>query len=243
VSVVLTGHHLADRAGLIGCELGRHCPRTTAPVPESAHLIQPTPSVIARGREAKDSQGDSQRDGPLGPSDYRQDGSLGLAGWYAQGVQPVTRETNQNEQQSHDGKQDLHATFEPQDLGSKLLLVPSEQVRCDDRSSPTPQPTHSRRAWDTELHRHVWILLVADEVSNPVVVGAASGAVRHPMRMTRTNSRHNSTTVCRTKQKSPRISAALQLHTPESRMLWHIALLRATTFHDGLKFRESATTG
>lgn len=59
-------------------------------------------------------------------------------------------------------------------------FVLAEELRCDDGSGPTPNPTCRRGAGDSQLGEENRVTLLAHEVTQTMVVGSAAGAVHRP---------------------------------------------------------------
>ena len=61
----------------------------------------------------------------------------------------------------------------------KLGTIHGEDIGGDDEPRAAPNPADRRGAWNPEESKEARVVLLADEVAHPVVVGAAAGGGRH----------------------------------------------------------------
>ena len=161
--------HLVHGADLHGRHLARRGARTAGAVFKRAILLPLRPRVVARRRQADEAENDRELDAGLGVIDRAQQLGLAVTGWDTVAVQSHPRDTEDAEQQAHDGQQHANAILKPDDLGNV-------------RHSP-PYPTPCRRTRHSQTLGDARVPGVVGEFTQAMVVRASAGVFRHAGRM------------------------------------------------------------
>jgi len=105
---------------------------------------------------------------------------LGLARRHPLRVETQAKQSDDGEQQPHDPEQMLDTALKLQHSCTQCLFVLAEKLRRHNRSGATSNPTCRRGAGDPQLGHESGVALLANELTQAMVVGSAAGAVHRP---------------------------------------------------------------
>ena len=175
--------HLVHGADLHGRHLARRGARTDGAVFKRAILLPLRPRVVARRRQADEAENDRELDAGLGVIDRAQQLCLAVTGWDTVAVQSHPRDTEDAEQQAHDGQQHANAILKPDDLGTEFTGVRVEHIESDHVRHSPPYPTPCRRTRHSQTLGDARVPGVVGEFTQAMVVRASAGVFRHAGRM------------------------------------------------------------
>ena len=176
--------------------------------------------MVAGSGEAKHSEGDCERDTRLGSLDGDQDGGLGFPRWHPLGVEAEAKQSNQREEETHNADQELNAALELQDSCAECLLVLGEELGGDHRSRPAAYPARGCGAGYPQLGEECRITLLANEVTDAVIVRSAAGTSGHGARVPSHQLRCKPESVGRRSPEISTMSRLSHLRQGRCRMSW-----------------------